>query len=97
MASRSKTAESSNGRAKAPAGSTDELARAIAEGTAPAGSGSTGKARPTVAGSVRRDLRSLTLTALLGVFILAVFLAVARHFLPKRVSTLLGGEDAPEE
>jgi hypothetical protein len=36
--------------------------------------------------SRRLNPRSLTLTALLGVFILAVFFAVARQFLPGRLS-----------
>jgi small-conductance mechanosensitive channel len=33
--------------------------------------------------------RSLTVAALLGVFILAVFLAVASHFLPGRLSGMV--------
>jgi hypothetical protein len=50
----------------------------MTESSEPAGS--TGSA-----GSPRRRLRSLTLTALLGIFIVAVFFAVARRFLPRAV------------
>jgi hypothetical protein len=45
----------------------------------------------------RRRLRTLTLTALLGVFVVAVLLAVARAFLPARLSGLLGRAKPGEE
>jgi hypothetical protein len=38
--------------------------------------------------SRRREMRSLTLTALLGVFILAVFVALIGHLLPGWLSRL---------
>jgi hypothetical protein len=82
---RSKTPEGAN----VSAGSTDDLALAIAQGTggpAPTGSAATGSA----AAGGRPNLRSLTLTALLGVFILAVVVAVLRHFLPGRFSGIVG-------
>ncbi len=39
--------------------------------------------------SRRREMRSLTLTALLGVFVLAVIVALISHFLPGRLSRLV--------
>lgn len=39
--------------------------------------------------SRRREMRSLTLTALLGVFVLAVIVALIGHFLPGRLSRLV--------
>lgn len=100
---RSKTPEGANGSAR----STDDLALAIATGsggsTASRGSVSGGSTRSAGKGG-RPNLRSLTLTALLGVFILAVIVAVLRHFLPGRFSGIVGrameraeGDEGDEE
>ncbi len=42
-------------------------------------------------------MRSLTLTALLGVFIAAVLFAVARQFLPRRHSTFASKTTSRDE
>jgi hypothetical protein len=107
---RSKTPEGANGSAR----STDDLALAIATGSGDSagsrgsagarGSAASGGSSRSAGKGGRPNLRSLTLTALLGVFILAVIVAVLRHFLPGRFSGIVGrameraeGDEGDEE
>jgi hypothetical protein len=61
-----------------------EVSNGVPETGVPAEASVTG-GWPAAAGRSRRDMPTLTLTALLGVFVLAALLAVARHFLPRAV------------
>jgi hypothetical protein len=61
-----------------------EVSNGVPGSVVPDESSSTGDSA-TTAGRSSRNMRTLTLTALLGIFILAALLAVARHFLPRAI------------